>query len=220
MSDQIDHFVWASPNLEQGCAEIERWFGVTPDLGGSHPGLGTRNALLSLGTKVYLEIMAPTSDAPPLGSVGDRLAQLDAPGLATWVLRSNDLETLAAIAAPGSEPATRLGPVPTERLTPQGERLAWNLLFYTRHAFGGLVPFMIDWKASPHPSLNAPVGGSVMSFAVRSTQSDRLNALFGDIGIEAKSVVGETDALQVDIETPRGRVELYSTPQTLGVLDM
>ncbi|MHA7900308.1 MAG: VOC family protein [Henriciella sp.] len=220
MTDQIDHFVWATPNLEQGCAEIERLFGVTPERGGAHPGLGTRNALLSLGANIYLEIMAPTQDTPPKGSVGDRLARLDEPGLATWVLRSNDLNALAASATAETIDTTPLGPVPTERLTPQGERLVWELLFYTRHTFGGLVPFMIDWKGSPHPSFDAPIGGSRKRFAVCSTKSNRLNALYSDLGIETKADADETDSLQVHLETPRGRVELHSTPQTLSVLDM
>ena len=153
MGLEIDHFVWGVSDLDEGCAEIERLFGVAPERGGAHPAHGTCNALLSLGTGLYLEIMAP--NAPPPGSIGERLANLEAPGLVTWVLRSNVLEALHQSVVDQSLDAVPLGPVDTERLTPQGERLVWQLLFLTQHSFGGLVPFFIDWQATEHPSLTA-----------------------------------------------------------------
>ncbi|MEL6861243.1 MAG: VOC family protein [Pseudomonadota bacterium] len=220
MLDSIDHFVWAAPDLDQGCASIKSLFGVSPVPGGSHSGLGTRNALLSLGTDIYLEIMAPSADLPPANSIGARLAQLEAPGLATWVRRSRDLSPLAAAAKSDHVDVTPLGPVPTERLTPQGDRLAWELLFYTEHAFGGLVPFVIDWKYCPHPSSNTPKGGTVRDFEVQSQQAEALNELFEDLSIPQRALPSPTDALSLVLETPNGTVELQSTTQVLKVLSL
>lgn len=218
MSFQIDHFVWAVPDLDEGCTEIERLFGTAPVRGGSHPGLGTCNALLSLGQDLYLEVMAP--EAPQPGSVGERLAGLESPGLATWVIRSGDLAALSAAATDPAVKAAPLGPVPTKRLTPQGDELSWELLFLTQHRYGGLVPFAIDWQATQHPSTTSPIGGALEQFEIRSTNADALNALFTGLGIARKVQASVESALVAQFDTSNGRVELQSTSQTLGVLDM
>ncbi len=41
-ADSVDHVVYATPDLERGMEEIERLTGVSPTLGGEHPGRGTR----------------------------------------------------------------------------------------------------------------------------------------------------------------------------------
>ena len=218
MNPQIDHFVWGVSDLEAGCAEIEALFGVAPEPGGAHPGLGTCNALLSFGPGLYFEIMAPQDPAP--GSIGERLARLDAPGLVTWVLRSDELNQVAALAGADTANVTPTGPVKTERLTPQGDRLSWELLFLTKHMHGGLVPFYIDWQQSPHPSASAPRGGSAEALTIASAQAARLNQLFAGLEIEQTAEHAGEDALSLHLATPKGDVVLKSTPQSLGVLAM
>lgn len=218
MMAQIDHFIWGVSDLEAGCAEIERRFGVTPQPGGSHPGLGTCNALLSLGSETYLEIMAPDNPGP--GSVGQRLAQLDAPGLISWVLRSTDLAQITQTVAQRCAELAPLGPVKSERLTPLGDRLAWQLLFLTGHAHGGLVPFYIDWQDCPHPSASAPTGGQANALVVASPQAGRLGQLFSELGIDIAVTSAAQAALSVQVETSAGNVMLRSTPQSLTVLEM
>jgi hypothetical protein len=201
LAPMIDHLVYGAPDLEQGIAAIEARLGVRPSPGGSHPGFGTHNALLSLGPRVYLEVIAlePSQPAPP----GPRVFGLDsltAPRLVTWAAQSSDLERRVAS-------SNGLGPiVPGSRRRPDGRELSWRTAF--PKGGPGVIPLLIDWGASVHPASTSPSGGELLGLRVEHPDPERIAANLNALGAGLPVSIAPTAALVATIRTARGDVEL------------
>ncbi|MEV5892267.1 VOC family protein [Nonomuraea fuscirosea] len=152
----LDHLVYATPDLDATAAELERLLGVRPAEGGRHPGFGTRNRLLGLGGRSYLEIIGPDPEQDdPAGPRPFGIDGLRAAGLAGWALAVADIDAVTARAREqGYDPGD---PQDMSRRTPSGELLSWRLTPPDRVGHGGLVPFLIDWGSTRHPADGLPV---------------------------------------------------------------
>src|SRR5277367_182111 len=91
----LDHILLGCNDLDRGIDFGEKHTGVRAAFGGVHPGRGTRNALLSLGDRHYLEIIAPDPQQP---GAPDHygLLRLTQPRLVGWAAHPGDLNELAA----------------------------------------------------------------------------------------------------------------------------
>jgi hypothetical protein len=147
----LDHLVLATPDLAATVAEFTRRTGVTPAPGGVHLGRGTRNHLVGLGGRSYLEIIGPDPEQPePAEPRPFGVDVLTGPRTLTWAISPPDLDAaIAAARARGYDP----GPAhPMSRRTPDGTVLRWRLTGGGRAHPSGLVPFLIDWGDSRHPA--------------------------------------------------------------------
>ena len=204
---KIDHFMYAVADLDDGLAWAENVFGVAPALGGAHEGLGTRNALLSLGD-MYLEIIAPDPAQSVQSQMVERMAKLTAGGLVTWAAEGDLAVTKGLLEEAG---ISSLGPAETRRRTADGGLLIWDLLFPQGGGYG--MPFFIDWRDCPHPAATTPVGGKLVSFGISTLDAGKLGAVLAKIRLEVEVSEGEA-RLEVAIEGTKGPVVLASTDET------
>ncbi|TXS42328.1 VOC family protein, partial [Streptomyces sp. uw30] len=147
----LDHLVLATPDLAATVADFTRRTGVAPAPGGVHVGLGTRNYLVSLGGASYLEIIGPDPEQSAPGEPRPfDVDGLTVPRTVTWAISPPDLDAaIAAARARGYDP----GPAQSmSRRKPDGTLLQWRLTDGDDAHPSGLVPFLIDWSATVHPT--------------------------------------------------------------------
>lgn len=160
---ELDHLVIGCASLEAGIDWVEQKLGVRPVPGGQHAAMGTLNALLKLGPRTYLEVIAidPGAAAPPRPrwfaldepEMQARLAQ--SPALITWVVRTESLATACAR-------VPDLG----EILSMSRNDFRWKIAVPENGAlpWGGVLPAAIEWLAGDdgvarHPCDSLPASG-------------------------------------------------------------
>jgi hypothetical protein len=204
----IDHIIWATPDLD-GCTKaFARMTGVEPRFGGSHPGLGSRNALLSLGPKLYLEIIGPDPAQDLTDTYGGVFAKLSAPGIFTAAARSEDLGTTQERMAQSGLKTP--GPFTMGRKLPNGGMLSWRIM---AHAPGGPhgweFPFFIDWGSVPaHPADDSPKGCTLKRFTALGPDPAALERAYRAVGLDTAVARAMRPGFETVIATPRGDVVL------------
>ncbi|MFO7544149.1 MAG: VOC family protein [Trueperaceae bacterium] len=177
----IDHVLFAGEDLEVLVNDVFMEAGVRATAGGKHAGQGTHNALIGLGPGRYLELMAqdPEGDDDRAGAYRRSIAYLREPALHTWCARTDDVEVLVRRASEAG-----LSVVRSEggRVRPDGTPLRWTLVALGDHPFGGLVPFFIDWRDSPHPSRTLLADLRLTRLTLAHPQADDLARLLRDLG--------------------------------------
>jgi len=205
---QVDHLVFAAPDLDAGIARVEMLIGVRASAGGQHPGRGTRNALLALGPASYLEIIAPDPQQPnPAGPRPFGIDDLKEPRLVTWAAKGTNLDQLVANAR--GIGVTYGLVTPGSRQRPDGVLLTWRTTNPANaSAADGLMPFFIDWGSSSHPSGSAAKGATLISLRAEHPDPDRVQTTLGAVRVDLPVTRGPVAELIATIEGPKGRVEL------------
>ena len=208
---RVDHLVYATPDLALGVETAEKLFGVRATPGGQHPGEGTRNALIALGPATYFEIIGPDPEQPrPERGRRFGIDEIKAPRLTTWVAKGAALETFAADAAAHG---VNLGAViPGSRKRPDGVVLSWRYTDPRVVLADRLVPYFIDWGASPHPSATAAKGVTLLSLRAEHPEAEQVQRMLRQLGLDLAVTKGARPALIATFDSPKGHVQLSSTP--------
>lgn len=208
----IDHLVVAAATLAQGCDWVESGLRVRPQPGGRHAAMGTHNAVLRIGRRRYLEVMAidPEARAPgrprwfDLDEPRMRATLADGPRLVHFVARTDDIEALRArVPLPlGDVVAMSRGDLRWRMTIPADGHLPGR----------GLVPTLIEWPAgTPHPAEAMPDHGlSIVALAGEHPDPAPVRAAIARLALDedVKVTYGQSPRLAAMIRTPRGIVTL------------
>jgi Glyoxalase-like domain len=204
----LDHIILGCNDLDRGIELVEESLGVRPAIGGVHPGRGTRNALLSLGERRYLEIIAPDPAQHEIVHFPQIRAMTD-PRLIGWAVHPPDIAAVAKQLRENKVEFT--GPDEGSRKRPDGRVLTWKTvnLADDRH---GLLPFFIEWSADTvHPSKDAPAKCSLAYFEIMSEDPDELSSTFKRIGLDLPVQRSDKARLRALISGPKGDLGLSTT---------
>lgn len=202
---ELDHLLYATPDVDATVAELESRFGVTFRPGGRHPGWGTRNRILPLGGRLYLEVIGPDERQPE--TAGNRILNvdlLDAPRLAWWAVRPSTMAaTCAEFGAAGFVPGEV---IEGRRELHGGDTLTWRITDPHVRVLDGLLPLLIDWEGTTHPGADAS-GMTLTDFRLEHPDHARLLPIFRSLGLRAVAP-GDAPALIATFDTPNGSVTL------------
>jgi hypothetical protein len=208
---ELDHLVVGAATLAAGIAFVAELTGAAPVQGGKHVTMGTHNALLRLGERAYLEVIAidPGAAKPAhprwfdLDDVALHGELAEGPRLIAWVARTPDLERASA-ASP-----IALG---TIRSFERGD-YRWRLTVPDdgRRPAKGIVPELIQWDVPVHPAERLPASGiSLAQFGATHSDPAPVRAALTTLGLERTLSVAydrETRLLAM-LRTPRGIIAL------------
>jgi hypothetical protein len=203
MTAVIDHLVYACPELDAAVDELAAATGVRAENGGQHPGLGTSNALLGIGGRCYLELIAPDPGQPePAEPRPWGLDHMRKPGLRAWAVAPDDLDAaVRAARAAGHDPGEV---VAGRRRTPDGRELSWRMTQPPDTGDVAVAPFLIDWGGSPHPAATAPAGLALQRFVILSPDTGDLSRLLRALGLDVPIEPAPAPGLRAVLLAPGG----------------
>ena len=208
----LDHVLLGCNDLDGGIDFVDQRTGVRAAFGGVHPGRGTRNALLSLGERRYLEIIAPDPKQERIEPFAQKqvahLKQLTSPHLIGWAAHPADLEKFSARLREANIPFD--DPRPGSRQRPDGKLLQWKTL-NLKNDKDGLLPFFIEWSSdSLHPSEDAPKGCQLTHFGGLTPDTNELTKIANLLQLDLSFSRGNQPALKATIVGPKGELQVTS----------
>jgi hypothetical protein len=201
---QVDHVVIGVADLDVAAAALRDGIGLAVAGGGRHPGWGTANRIVPLGSS-YLELVTVVEPETAAGNVFGRWVQAMMAGGSPlgWAARTDELDGIAR--------SRGLTPVDGSRVDAAGRELRWRLAGVDVAVRTPALPFFITWHAgTPHPGAAAarhPTGEVTLSRLVVGGGAQVAAWLGGEVpGVAV--VDGPPLVHQVVLATSSGEVAL------------
>ena len=209
-----DHILVAVRDLAEAARKFETAYGLRALEGGRHPGVGTANMIVPLGS-TYLELIAVVDQAEGERAPSTRRitrAVEDGRTFATWAVRTDDLDAVRGhLLAAGLELAP---PFAGARQRPDGITLRWRTQMLVAPGEPSVLPFVIEWQVPPgqHPA-EAPVQHPSKARGIRTVRlgdpdpdaaAARFRLLLGGGLNVAFERAASSGVAAVELETPGG----------------
>lgn len=180
--------------------------------GGVHPRFGTRNMILPLAGKTYIEIVEvldhPASDKAPFGQAVRARSALGG-GWLGWVVAVEDISVVEQ----------RLGreSVKGNRRLPDGTELLWRQIGVCGLIADPQLPFFIEWEspAQMHPSQGAEDGYSLACLEIAGDPQrvsnwlgETVEAPLEDVKVDWVAPNGTPGIIAAQVQTPHGLVRI------------
>ena len=211
---RVDHVSYAAERdgLKATAKRLAEQLGVKPVDGGIHPRFGTRNIILALADRRYVEVVTvldhPASDKAPFGQAV-RACSENGGGWLAWVVGVSDM----------SEVEKRLGrdSIVGSRHRPDGVQFNWRQLGVKGLLADPQLPFYIEWDGeSQHPSDGATTDVTISGLQIAG-DPERVREWLGgrpaeqissDIDFTFVAPHGTPGLLSVTFGTPKGPVTI------------
>ncbi|GAA3815552.1 hypothetical protein GCM10022242_17130 [Nocardioides panacisoli] len=215
MSDmRLDHLSYAAgpDGLAATAARLAQAIGREFTDGGVHPRFGTRNMILPMADRTYLEVVEaldhPASDKAPFGQAVKARSAFGG-GWLGWVVAVDDLtpveERLGRPAVVGS------------RHRPDGTELRWKQIGVNGLIADPQLPFFIHWENDDdlHPSAGADGSISLAGIEIAGDPQrvsewlgEPVEAPLEDVKVEWVAPHGTPGILAAQVQTPAGLVRI------------
>jgi hypothetical protein len=184
----LDHVSFAAgpAGLVETSEQLSRQLGEDFVDGGVHPRFGTRNRLLPLTNRQYLEVVEvldhPASDKAPFGQAVRARSEAGG-GWLGWVLAVDDISEI--------EQRLQRPAMPGNRHRPDGVELRWRQIGVKALQAEPQLPFFIQWESSAdyHPSGHATGRLSLQKLEIAG-HPDRVAEW---VGLPSVTSIGGTD---------------------------
>lgn len=211
---RLDHLSFAAgpDGLAATAERIGGMLGTSFIDGGVHPRFGTRNMVLPLAGKTYIEVVEvldhPASDKAPFGQAVRARSALGG-GWLGWVVAVDDITVVEQ----------RLGreAVPGNRHRPDGTELLWKQIGVNGLIADPQLPFFIKWEISDalHPSHGANEDYSLDCLEIAGDPQrvsewlgESVEAPLEDVKVEWVAPNGTPGVVAAQLQTPNGLVRI------------
>lgn len=210
----VDHVLIPARDLAESARHMEAAYGLRALPGGRHPGVGTANMIVPLGS-AYLELIAVVdTDEAAQSPTSRRITRAldDSRTFALWAVRTNDLDAMRERLQ--TEGIKLPDPSSGTRQRPDGVILRWRTQFLAPPDQPSVLPFVIEWLVPPgmHPA-EAPVRHPSGARGIRlvrlgdpnpAAAAERLGPVLGENLPCVVEKAGTSGVLAVELDTPRG----------------